>query len=177
LKTDLRLELDSLRQPIKEDAARRKAAPTEPSADEDTVRAVRDVLRQWVRQEKAARPTNHFYYRLDHMYNEDQFPPQAFLGRDAVIVETLGRIAEELHVDVFFALLDRDDSDPTLSYLVRSLVDRQGHELISDIPLDGKNWLQTKLPSLRACPPHAEVVSLPSHRSSPVGGQRSWSLA
>ncbi|KAH6628067.1 hypothetical protein F5144DRAFT_493512 [Chaetomium tenue] len=147
-KADFLLELDCLR------SSTADPAPVE----EDGAHGLRDVLREWVGQDKTSRRTSHLYYRLDHTYDENQFPPEPFLGRDVVVMETLDRMAGEVHLEIFLALLDREDGGPTPDYLVRSLVDRHGHELISDIPVDD-NLLQARVPSLGVQLPGSEVVS------------------
>jgi hypothetical protein len=145
-KFDLRLELDELR-------------PGCPG--EDAANGLRDVLRPWVEQDMASRHSGHLYYRFDAKYSEDQFPPQEFRGRDQAVVEALGRLATELPLEMFVALLDRDDSAADTSYLVRRLADRQGHDLVLDVPVDGQSWVQTRLPSLKARAPDCEAVSVP----------------
>jgi hypothetical protein len=160
-RADLCFELDCLREPAKGDAAENKTDSTEPLRDDDAVQGFRDVLRRWAEDERALRHTSHFYYRLDHKYDENQFPPpDGFRGRDLAVVEALDRVGGELDIEIFLALLDRDDNEPTPNYLVRSLVDQQGHELISYIPVDENNWVQTRLPSLKARAPDSEVVSI-----------------
>ncbi|KAL2170650.1 hypothetical protein VTG60DRAFT_4575 [Thermothelomyces hinnuleus] len=136
LKADLCFELDG---------------PCE-SASEDAEQGLRDVLRQWAGQDKASRHASHLYYRLDHKYCDKRFPPEVFVGRDATVTATLSRVAGDLEFELFLALLDRDDSSPTLDYLARSIVDIQnGHELISYIPVDDNNLLQAG-PSLLKTP-------------------------
>ncbi|KAK3298783.1 uncharacterized protein B0H64DRAFT_316445 [Chaetomium fimeti] len=159
-KADVCLELDCLRESTE------KAANPLPVEDDDAP-GLRDVLREWVEQDKASRRTNHLYYRLDHTYNDGQFPPEAFLGRDAVVVETLNRMADELHLEIFLALVEREDRGPTPDYLVRTLVDQHGHELISDIPVDD-NLVQAKVPSLLAGAVGSEVAVMLAPRDSVV---------
>jgi hypothetical protein len=159
-RADLCFELDCLREPAKEDASENKTNSTDPLRDDDAVQGLRDVLRRWAEDERASRHTSHFYYRLDHKYDENQFPPpDGFCGRDLAVVEALDQVGGELDIEIFLALLDRDDNEPTPNYLVRSLVDQQGHELISYIPVGESNWVQTRLPSLNARAPDSEVVS------------------
>jgi hypothetical protein len=154
-KADICVELDCLRESAA-DSAR---------AQDDRGEGLRDVLREWIGQDKTSRRTNSLYYRLDHTYDDSQFPPEPFLRRDAVVLETLDRLVAELDLEIFFALLDREDSGPTPDYLVRSLVDRHGHELISDIPVDN-NLVQTKVPLLETRTSGSEVVSeLPARRT------------
>lgn len=148
-KTDICVELDCVRESAA-DSAR---------VEDDRAEGLRDVLREWIGQDKASRRTNHLYYRLDHTYDSNQFPPEPFLRRDAVVIETLDRIVGELDLEIFFAVLDREDSGPTPDYLVRSLVDRHGHELISDIPVED-NLVQTRVPPLEALASGSEAVSV-----------------
>ncbi|KAL2147160.1 hypothetical protein VTI28DRAFT_590 [Corynascus sepedonium] len=134
-KADLCFELDGLCEPAKEDAEG----------------GLRDVLQEWTGQDKASRRANYLYYRLDNKYSEDQFPPKVFVGRDASVTEILSRVAGELGLEIFLALLERDDKRPTPDYLVRSLVDfRKGQELISYFPVNDNNLLQTEVPSVKA---------------------------
>ncbi|AEO54503.1 hypothetical protein MYCTH_2123398 [Thermothelomyces thermophilus ATCC 42464] len=136
LKADLCFELDSLCE----------------SASEDAEQGLRDVLRQWAGEDKASRHASHLYYRLDHKYCDKRFPPEVFVRRDATVTASLSRVAGDLEFELFLALLDRDDSSPTLDYLARSVVDIQnGHELISYIPVDDNNVLQAG-PSLLKTP-------------------------
>lgn len=153
-KLDLRLELDELRPRAKKDTSDDAGDPEEAAAD-----GLRGVLLQWLDQDKSSRFSSHLFYRLDAKYSEKQFPPQVFYGRDHAIVDTLGKLAAEFPLEIFFALLDRNDSDSNPNYLVRRLADRQGHDLVLDIPVDEQSWLQTKLPSLKARAPDCEAVS------------------
>ncbi|KAH6854693.1 hypothetical protein B0I37DRAFT_301525 [Chaetomium sp. MPI-CAGE-AT-0009] len=171
-KADICLELDCLPESIETATTLSKPGASDSAADPSPVennhaQGLRDVLREWVKQDKASRRTNHLYYRLDHIYSDDQFPPEPLLGRDAVVVETLNQMAGELHLEIFLALLDREDRAPTPDYLVRSLVDQQGHELISYIPVDD-NLVQTKVPSSNACASGSEVAVMLAPRDSVV---------
>jgi hypothetical protein len=188
-KTDLCLELDCLGQPAdspvaesqadssyrarnsaSDDAASDGVVSKEDVPSEEATR-VRHVLRQWAEQDKAARYTNHLYYRLDHKYTDGRI---CLRPRDRVVVKTLGRAAKDLQLDVFFACLIRDDGTPAPNYQARSLIDLQGHELIKKIPIAQPNWVQRSLPSLNAHAPDWEVVSnYPP--SSEIGG-RPWTL-
>ncbi|KAL2153844.1 hypothetical protein VTH82DRAFT_2519 [Thermothelomyces myriococcoides] len=136
LKADLCFELDGLCESAREDADQR----------------LRDVLREWAGEDKASRYANHLYYRLDHRYSNKPFPPKAFIGRDAAVIASLSRVASDLKLELFLALLDRDGGSPTLDYLARSIVDIQsGHELNSYVPVDDNNLLQAG-PSLQGTP-------------------------
>ncbi|KAG7292011.1 hypothetical protein NEMBOFW57_002042 [Staphylotrichum longicolle] len=163
LKLDLRLELDELRPRAKEDTSDDAGDSEKAAAD-----GLRCVLPQWLDQDKMSRCSNHLFYRLDAKYSEKQFPPQVFDGRDQAIVETLCELAAEFPLEIFFALLDRDDSDSYPSYLVRHLADRQGHDLVLDIAVDEQSWLQTKLPSLKARAPDCEAAVVLVPRDSMV---------
>lgn len=144
LKADLCFELDGLCESAREDADQR----------------LRDVLREWAGEDKASRYANHLYYRLDHRYSNKPFPPKAFIGRDAAVIASLSRVASDLKLELFLALLDRDGGSPTLDYLARSIVDIQsGHELNSYVPVDDNNLLQAG-PSLQGTPSSgSETVS------------------
>ncbi|KAL2024237.1 hypothetical protein VTK56DRAFT_9393 [Thermocarpiscus australiensis] len=124
-----------------------------------------------VEQDEASRFTNHLYYRLDNSYREDQFPPQAFVGRDQLVVEAIRQLVAQLPLEAFLAVLDREDSanvDPVPSYLVRDLVDLQGHRLTSDLPVAEQNWVQTRLPPLKASSSDCEVAVMLVPRDSVV---------
>ncbi|KAK4236409.1 hypothetical protein C8A03DRAFT_35684 [Achaetomium macrosporum] len=153
LKRDICIELNGLRQPSE-------------AWDETTEEALRDALRQWVEQGKALRRTNHLYYRLDNKYSriydppKNRYKPPVFVGRDRAVVDVLGKLTGDLPLEIFIAVLEREDTiDSVRSFLTRSLIDLQGREIASDIPVDDQNWVQAELPSLTALAPDCEAGS------------------
>jgi hypothetical protein len=160
-KAELCLELDNLRPSAKTEsnAADCKDAATGSKGEpEYNVQGVRDALQPWLEQDKATRHTNHLYYRLDHIYSEDGF---IYQPRDQEVIETLAHLMDDVPVEIFHAMLEREDSDLTPSYLASTLVDLDGRiPVIWDIPVDEQSWVQTRLPSLKACPPMVEAVSI-----------------
>ncbi|KAL2259341.1 hypothetical protein VTK26DRAFT_7008 [Humicola hyalothermophila] len=164
-KDEICSELDTLQPPTEIDESYREssASDADVEASVDSVSGehepLRNALRRWVENGKTSRLANHLYYRLESRYDERNFPPRSFLHRDRVIVETLGRLSRSLSLDVFLALLDREDS-PSPSYLVRDLFDLEGGKLASDIPLDERNWLHARLSLAQVSPPMAEVAVL-----------------
>ncbi|AEO65521.1 uncharacterized protein THITE_2112607 [Thermothielavioides terrestris NRRL 8126] len=139
-KADLCDELDNLREPAAD------------SRDDDATSCapLRDVLRQWVapRQDKASRYTDCLCYRLDHAYNSARgFSQRALVGRDRAVVRTLCRLAGELPFEVFLAVLETETGAGGAApedYLVSSLVDLQGNEVVSYIVVDEQNWVQAR---------------------------------
>lgn len=147
LKDELRLELDCLRKP-----------PARGAPDEGT-QNVCAVLQRWLEQDAESRPTNQLYYRLDSTYPDKDFPPEVFAGRDEAVVETLSQAVYQVDVEVFFVLLERENAESPPSYLASTVADLQGQKVLSHVPVDEQNWLQTRLPSLKARPPRFEAVS------------------
>ncbi|KAK3311060.1 uncharacterized protein B0T15DRAFT_507656 [Chaetomium strumarium] len=140
LKRDICIELNSLHQPLE-------------GRDGDTEKALRDALRQWVEQRKPLRDTNHLYYRLDNRYSRaydpatNSYKPPAFVGRDRAVVDMLGELTGDVPLEIFIAVLEREDTiDSVRSFLARSLIDLQGRELASDIPVDDQNWAVLLVP-------------------------------
>ncbi|KAK4174193.1 hypothetical protein QBC36DRAFT_358085, partial [Triangularia setosa] len=132
LKIRLRAEFEEIREPT-----------------DDTV-YLRRTLKQWLDQPKAHRPTNHLYYRLDKTCPETHVP-LLLEGRDKVVADVLTKLQEEIPLEVFFAVLDREDTlhdDPPPSYIARPLIEN-GKELFVDISVDDRNKLQSELPLLR----------------------------
>ncbi|KAK0671453.1 hypothetical protein QBC41DRAFT_219425, partial [Cercophora samala] len=115
---------------------------------DDTV-YLRLTLKQWLDQAKAHRPTNHLYYRLDKTYPENDVP-RRLEGRDKVIADALTKLQQEIPLEIFFAVLEREDTpraNTPPSYLVRRLIEN-GNELLVDIPVDDRNRLQPDFPPL-----------------------------
>lgn len=165
-KADICCELDALRETEIDESDCESAVSDGDRENEDNVDTLpaediplRDLLQRWVEQDKTARLTDHLYYRLDSRYDQKDFPPKTFRRRNRVVVETLGRICRDLSLEVFVALLDRNDSDSSPSYLVSGLFGLQGERLVSDYPLDERNWLHAKLSLSHATPSQSEVVS------------------
>ncbi|KAL2136148.1 hypothetical protein VTI74DRAFT_5201 [Chaetomium olivicolor] len=157
--------------------ARIKSEPSEskPSStylptvdDKDNGRGLFDALSQWLGQDKALRYTDHLYYRLDSKYCENEFPPKVFSTRDRVVIDTLNWLTGKLPLEIYLARLERGDCDPSPSYLIRSLVDVEGRELLWDIPVGELQWVQARLPSLAAQAAECEVAVLLVARDSLV---------
>ncbi|KAK4197178.1 hypothetical protein QBC40DRAFT_286118 [Triangularia verruculosa] len=115
---------------------------------DDTI-YLRRTLMQWLDHPKAHRATNHLYYRLGHTYHESSF--DQFLEKpDRIVANALNDLAEEIPLEIFYTVLEREDGTSrgqSPSFLVRSLLD-SSKVIVTDVPVDDRNWVQSSLPSL-----------------------------
>lgn len=71
--------------------------------------ALRRTLKRWISEPKESRETNCVYHVLDHDYTEANISLKALKTRDLAQVHALKEISGELAVDVFLALLEREE--------------------------------------------------------------------
>lgn len=125
------------------------ATVPDPEMDID-VQAISDSILQhklsnWVGLDKAKRSSDCFYYGLNHRYVEEGFSLNALQqnDKDRDLSRPLVDIVNTIPIEVFLALMDRDEDaeengtaqNGCESYLVRKLVDLDGHPYVSGFPL------------------------------------------
>ncbi|KJK80992.1 hypothetical protein H634G_03525 [Metarhizium anisopliae BRIP 53293] len=71
--------------------------------------ALRRTLKRWLSEPKESRETNCVYHVLDHDYTEANISLKALKTRDLAQVHALKEISGELAVDVFLALLEKEE--------------------------------------------------------------------
>lgn len=82
-----------------------------PSAElqRSTTQVLRDTLRRWLAKEPRSRETNCLYHVLDHDYTEANISLNALKTRDLAQVQTLRDLSKEFPVDIFLALLEKEE--------------------------------------------------------------------
>lgn len=69
---------------------------------------LRHTIRRWLLQDKQTR-SDHAYYKLDHEYTQASISLDALKNRDLACVQTLKDISSELPIDIFLALLEKEE--------------------------------------------------------------------
>ncbi|KAK3362505.1 hypothetical protein B0T25DRAFT_7755 [Lasiosphaeria hispida] len=126
-----------------------------PRAD---TRDLRHTLRKWLVMDKASRPTGYFCHKFDHVYHQDRFPVGSLILRDMALLNTIGPLGDKIPLDVFFAVLDKQDQmadeSGSQGFFVKKLVDLYGHVLLRDIPIGGGSFIPSALPPIQEAPPN-----------------------
>lgn len=102
-------------------------------------------LSDWTGSDKANRSSSCYYYSLNHRYTEDGFSLTSLQQneKDRDLSRPLVDLVKTIPIEVFLALLEKDEDaekngtpqDGCQSYLVRKLVDLDGHPYASDFPI------------------------------------------
>ncbi|PYH44662.1 2OG-Fe(II) oxygenase [Aspergillus saccharolyticus JOP 1030-1] len=118
------------------------------------------TIKHWAEQD--GEPSDHFWYKLDHEYTQASISLKALKTRDLACVQTLDEISTKVPVDIFLAVLEKQEIGSCAydtydsghhgyhpfeelidaSYEVKSLVDLDGNQVLKGRRLDPSEILQ-----------------------------------
>jgi hypothetical protein len=102
----------------------------------EVCRDLRHTLRKWLVQDKSLRPSDHFYHRLESAYTEIRFKARVLSKRDRIVVNTFAELAQELPIEIFLIIFEREAVDRTVPLIAKQLSDLDGEILVYNVPLD-----------------------------------------
>ncbi|KAK0753739.1 hypothetical protein B0T18DRAFT_385735 [Schizothecium vesticola] len=116
-----------------------EAANVKGQFSRDGCRDLRHTLRKWLVQDKSLRPSDHFYHRLESTYTEIRFKARVLSKRDRIVVNTFAELAQELPIEIFLIIFEREAVDRTLPLIAKQLSDLDGEILVYNVPLDAES--------------------------------------
>lgn len=118
----------------------------------------RENISGWVAKPNDERIRSHFYFLLDGLYSTVSgalsFQAMTPESPDPAVVSQLIRVTADLDVELFLVLLERGPGvevgdegpeealEPNTQFLVRQMVDLDGHPYASDYPIDDSQFYQ-----------------------------------
>lgn len=73
------------------------------------MRLLHDVIGRWLLEDKNEREIDYVYYKLDHEYTEASISLNNLKGQDWAQVQALRYVSSQLPVDIFLAVLEKEE--------------------------------------------------------------------